>query len=85
MASALPFLFFVLRKIGDVGKSLISLCKSSCKLFNEHDALPDDPVIPDVQLLPDIPESLKSVEKQLESERKCIESGVSDLSSHDGR
>lgn len=65
------------KKIGDVGKSLISLCKSSCKLFNEHDALPDDPVIPDVQLLPDIPESLKSVEKLLESERKCIESGSS--------
>jgi len=67
------------KKIGDVGKSLISLCKSSCKLFNEHDALPamDEPLLPNMQLLPDVPDSLKSIEKQLQSEKKCIESGSS--------
>ena len=66
------------KKIGDVGKSLISLCKNSCKLFNEHDALPaaDEPLLPP-QLLPDVPESLKSIENQLQSEKKCIELGDS--------
>lgn len=38
--NALLTISCLLRKIGDVGKSLISLCKNSCKLFNEHDALP---------------------------------------------
>ena len=36
----------------------------------------DEPLLPP-QLLPDVPESLKSIENQLQSEKKCIELGVS--------
>ena len=35
----------------------------------------DEPLLP-MQLLPDVPDSLKSIEKQLQSEKKCIESGI---------
>ena len=62
------------KKIGDVGKSLIALCKNSNKLFNEHDCLPEP-----VEELPmiEMPESLRSVEKQLDCEQRCIENGES--------
>ena len=36
----------------------------------------DEPLLPNMQLLPDVPDSLKSIEKQLQSEKKCIESGI---------
>ncbi|CAJ1368153.1 unnamed protein product [Effrenium voratum] len=65
------------KKIGDVGKSLISLCKNSCKLFNEHDGIPDVQELEVPQLLPDVPQSLKALETKIDSETRCIESGSS--------
>ncbi|OLP80227.1 hypothetical protein AK812_SmicGene39380 [Symbiodinium microadriaticum] len=38
------------KKIGDVGKSLISLCKSSCQLFNEPHSLTVDELPPMAEL-----------------------------------
>eukprot|EP00438_Fugacium_kawagutii_P017943 Skav236603 [mRNA] locus=scaffold3534:122304:131336:- [translate_table: standard] len=40
----------------------------------------DEPLLPNA-LLPDVPESLKSIDRQLQSERKCIESGSLDNTS----
>ena len=45
-------------------------------IFDSCPEAVDEPLLPNMQLLPDVPDSLKSIEKQLQSEKKCIESGI---------
>ena len=52
------------------------LCAFLVVLLDSCPEAMDEPLLPNMQLLPDVPDSLKSIEKQLQSEKKCIESGI---------
>ena len=56
--------------------STLRSCQSGTKSKWSSFQAADEPLLPP-QLLPDVPESLKSIENQLQSEKKCIELGVS--------